>query len=312
MVKNLISIFAIMLLVITSIAGCSSSEGYKATEYLNIQTSNPQERILTIGQFSGQKTEEWEFSEATRIGLNCKLEKGSIAIALHDPDDKLILERELPTAGGLGKGLHGQFKSGIYKLNISSRNARNVEINVVFSDHDEVDALTQAEPSFELKRQINEITKGDFQVTLHEEYPIISAYLRGSPPDLIENGPYYIIIMYGFEKGELKDDSPAIKDTEETQLSILYGPYEGGDTPIQIMYSPIFKDKKVSGANNIGSWNINDKEVEFYYIDRRGKEIINVNLNLDEGGIDITYFLSNKFAEEDARDFTAFILEEVD
>ena len=174
------------------------------------------------------------------------------------------------------------------------------------------DTESRAEGVSQLKTQINEITKGDFQVTVHQEYPIISAYLRESPPELIENSPYYIIIMYGFEKGELKDDSSAIKDTEETQLSILYGPYEGRDTPIQIMYSPIFKDKKVSGANNIGSWNINDKEIEFYYIDRRGKEIINVNMNLDEGGIDITYFLSNKFTEEDARNFTAFILEEVD
>ena len=174
------------------------------------------------------------------------------------------------------------------------------------------DTETRVEGVSQLKNKINEITRGDFQVTLHEDYPIISVYLRKSPPEIIENGPYFITIRYGFEKGELKYPS-ATEETEGTgDFSILYGPYEGGGTPVMVEYSPIFKDTQVSGVDDIGSWNINDKEVEFYYIARRGKEIIRVNLNLDEGGIHITYMLSNRFTEEDARNYTAFILEEMD
>ncbi len=169
---------------------------------------------------------------------------------------------------------------------------------------------TRAEGVSQLKNKIDEITKGNFKVALHEEYPIIYAYLRESP-ELIKNGPYFVTVMYGFEKGDLAESS-TIKEIEETQgFNILYGPYEGNSS-ISVQYSPSGAPQQVTGVDDVRNWKINDKEVEFYYISRSGKEMINVNLSLDEGGINIIYFLSDKFTEEDVRGFTAFLLEEMD
>jgi len=167
---------------------------------------------------------------------------------------------------------------------------------------------TEAEGVSQLKKKIDEVTKGDFKVALHEGYPIIYAYLREPH---VETGPYFITIRYGFEKGDLAESSTT-KEIEENQgINILYGPYEG-DSSIMVEYSPAYKDPQVSGVDETRNWKINDKEVEYYYFDRSAAETIVVYLNLDEGGISMTYFLSDKFTEEDARGFTAFILEEMD
>ena len=93
-------------------------------------------------------------------------------------------------------------------------------------------------------------------------------------------------------------------------VSVLYGPYDG-TTSIMIEYSPVFKDAEVSGADETGSWNINDHEMEYGYLDRQGREVISTYLDLDEAGINATYFLSEKFTKEDAKEFTAFLVNEL-
>ncbi len=78
-----------------------------------------------------------------------------------------------------------------------------------------------------------------------------------------------------------------------------------------IEYSPVFKDAGGSGADETGSWNINSQEVEYAYIARPGREVISAYLNLAETGINATYLLSDIFTEENAKEFTVFLVNEL-
>jgi len=164
-----------------------------------------------------------------------------------------------------------------------------------------------------INTSIEELTGGDFEVPLHDDYPLLYAFVR-KPPVEVDNGPYFITLQYSIDDEDMVkvfDDEAMIKEVEESQgINILYGPYEG-TTPIMIEYSPVFKDTEASGADETGSWNINEQEVEYAYADRQGKEVITAYLNLDEAGINATYFLSEKFTKEDAREFTAFLANEL-
>ena len=100
---------------------------------------------------------------------------------------------------------------------------------------------------------IEELTGGDFEVPLHEDYPLVYAFVR-KPPVEIENGPYFITLQYSIDEVELVKghDDAMIKEVEELHgISILYGPYEG-TSAIMIEYSPVFKDAGVSGADEKG------------------------------------------------------------
>ena len=164
-----------------------------------------------------------------------------------------------------------------------------------------------------LNNSIEELTGGAFEVPLHDDYPLLYAYLR-KPPVEVDNGPYFITLQYSIADEDMVrvfEDEAMIKEVEESRgINILYGPYEGIST-IMIEYSLVFKDAEVSGADEIGSWIINDQEVEYVYADRQGKEVITAYLDLDEAGINATYFLSDEFTEEDAREFTAFLVNEL-
>ncbi len=164
-----------------------------------------------------------------------------------------------------------------------------------------------------LNTSIKEITGGAFEVPLHDDYPLVYAFVR-KPPVEVENGPYFITLRYSIEDVELikiYEDEAMIKEVEESQsISILYGPYEGA-SPIIIEYSPVFKDAGVSGADETGSWTINGQEVEYVYTDRQGRKVIGAYLNLDEAGINAIYSLSDFFTEEEAKEFTAFLVNEL-
>jgi len=170
-----------------------------------------------------------------------------------------------------------------------------------------------ADEMSKLNSSIEELTGGAFEVPLHDDYPLVYVFVR-KPPVEVDNGPYFITLQYSIDDGELVkvfEDEAMIKEVEESQgISILYGPYEG-TSPIMIEYSPVFKDAGVSGADETGSWNINDHEVEYGHIDRQGREVIAAYLDLDEAGINAIYLLSDEFTEEDAKEFTAFWVNEL-
>ena len=174
-------------------------------------------------------------------------------------------------------------------------------------------ADSDADVMSKLNTSIEELTGGAFEVPLHDDYPLVYAFVR-KPPVEADNGPYFITLQYSIDDVELTkvfEDEAMIKEVEESQgISILYGPYEG-TSPIMIEYSPVFKDAEFSGADETGSWNINGHEVEYGHIDRQGREVIAAYLNLDEAGINATYLLSDEFTEEDAKEFTAFLVNEV-
>jgi len=46
-------------------------------------------------------------------------------------------------------------------------------------------------------------------------------------------------------------------------------------------------------------------------LEQVGKEVITAYLKLDEAGINAAYFLSEKFTKEDAKDFTAYLVNEL-
>ncbi len=189
----------------------------------------------------------------------------------------------------------------------------------------------------QLNSSIAELTGGDFEVPLHEDYPLVYAYLR-KPPDNVDNGSYSITFVYREERYPVKAHliETYIKELESHGISILYGPYikelhqpiEEGTTHITIEYSLLFKDAWDSiatrayetetwdifiedlpnGPGEIGTWDINGQEVGYAY---KGEEIIDVYLQLAEAGVIATYLLGDKFTEEDAREFTAFLVNEL-
>ncbi len=79
-----------------------------------------------------------------------------------------------------------------------------------------------------LNSSIAELTGSDFEVPLHEDYPLVYTFVR-KPPVEIENGPYFITLQYSIDEVELVKihDDAIIKELEESQgISIFYGPYE--------------------------------------------------------------------------------------
>jgi len=163
-----------------------------------------------------------------------------------------------------------------------------------------------------LNSSIEELTGGAFKVPLNDDYPLLYAFVR-KPPVEVDNGPYFITLQYSFKGGNVGDgyQEDVIGAVEISQdITILYGPYDA-TTSIMIEYSPVFKDAGVSGADETGSWIINGQEVDYAYTDRQGREIIGVYLNLDEAGINATYLLSDEFTEEDAKEFTTFLVNEL-
>ena len=93
-----------------------------------------------------------------------------------------------------------------------------------------------------LNTSIEELTGGAFEVPLHDDCPLVYAFVR-KPPVEVDNGPYFITLQYSIDDEDLVkvfEDEAMIKEVEESQgISILYGPYEG-TTPIMIEYSPVF------------------------------------------------------------------------
>ena len=163
-----------------------------------------------------------------------------------------------------------------------------------------------------LNSSIEELTGGAFKVPLNDYYPLLYAFVR-KPPVEVDNGPYFITLQYSFKGGNVGDgyQEDVIGAVEISQdITILYGPYDA-TTSIMIEYSPVFKDAGVSGADETGSWIINGQEVDYAYTDRQGREIIGVYLNLDEAGINATYLLSDEFTEEDAKEFTVYLVNEL-
>ncbi len=163
-----------------------------------------------------------------------------------------------------------------------------------------------------LNSSIEELTGGAFEVPLHDDYPLLYAFMR-KPPIEVDNGPYFITLQYTFKGGSVGDGYQedvigAIEDSQD--ITILYGPYDG-TTSIMIEYSPVFKDAGGSGADETGSWNINGQEVEYSHLDRPGREVLSAYLNLDEAGIYAVYSLSDDFSKEDAKEFTAFLVNEL-
>lgn len=170
-----------------------------------------------------------------------------------------------------------------------------------------------------LNTSIEELTGGDFKVPLHDDYPLVYAYQR-KPPVEVENETFSITLLYSEDRYPVKASwsEARIKELESHGISILYGPYlkdpyqplDKGNY-IMIEYSPAFKNVSVAITTrefDTGTWDINSHKVEYAY---QGKEIIDAYLRLPEAGIIASYFLGDKFAEEEAKEFTAFLVNEL-
>lgn len=123
--------FTLILLVTMTLIGCNSG-GYRTTSYLNLKTDNPQEQLLNIGKFSGTKTDEWVFTEASEIMIECIVEKGSLNIALYDINNDQIFDKEVKDGEDLKETFNGEFEAGTYSFIITSRKAKGITIRLEF------------------------------------------------------------------------------------------------------------------------------------------------------------------------------------
>ncbi len=176
-----------------------------------------------------------------------------------------------------------------------------------------------ADEMSKLNSKIKELTNGSFEVPLHDDYPLVYAQLS-KPPDEVGNGTFSIALLYSEDWYPVKAywSEARMKELESHGISILYGPYvkdpyeplyEGNY--IMIEYSLAFKNVSVAISAreyDTGTWDINGQEVGYAY---QGKEIIDAYLPMAEAGIIATYFLCDKFTEEDAKEFTAYLVNEL-
>lgn len=131
--NKIVGVILILCILLFTVA-CRSYEGYNTTNYLSIRTDNPQERILSIGEFSGNRTEVWEFEEATEVHIECMVEFGSLTIALFDSEDKLIFEKEVNAEKEYINSYYGHLNSGSYELKLSSRTVEGVKLRLTFTN----------------------------------------------------------------------------------------------------------------------------------------------------------------------------------
>jgi len=162
----------------------------------------------------------------------------------------------------------------------------------------------------ELQASVKKITGGDLVVPLHEDYPLVSAYVSYPP---LGTGINRIHLYYSVEKIELEylfEDEAMKKMAEElSHLKYLYGPYRGGK-PIWLTYwPPPANTTVVSNGSEKRSWIINGQEVGYDYVSRRGEEAVHVTLTIGKGSLFASYRLDDRFTEEDAESFTAYLMD---
>lgn len=160
--------------------------------------------------------------------------------------------------------------------------------------------------------KVDEIFEGDFTIPLPKDYPVTFVELR-EPLEILKVGHHTVTISYGLEKGDLWElfkDEEIVEEFEKSRgVSILYGPYEGTGIA-SVEYSPTYKTfEQYSDDDVTGSWKIKNKEIEYIHISTTIREVILLHLGLVEGGIFVTYYLSEEFTEKDAKNFTKYLVD---
>jgi len=180
-------------------------------------------------------------------------------------------------------------------------------------------ADSDADEVSKLNSKIEELTGGAFEVPMHDDYPLVYAHLS-RPPDDVDNETFSIVLLYSEDRYPVKAywSEARINELESHGISILYGPYVkdpdeplGEENYIMIEYSPVFKNVSVAIAAreyDTGTWDINGQKIGYAY---QGKEIIDAYLPMAEAGVIASYFLGDNFTEEAAKEFTAFLVNEL-
>ncbi len=162
-----------------------------------------------------------------------------------------------------------------------------------------------------LKKRIASIDKeyeGSYKLPIHPQYPILHVFLAKPP---IPSMPPDMVIYYGLDKGELhelfKEEKQLALYEKSREEDVLYGYYEG-NIMAEVSYYPI-KGGKVDGKN---TWKFNDIEVSYEILTQQDqKQYIITGIDQEKGGYWIRYHITDTFGEDEAREFTEFLLNEL-
>ncbi|WP_026477993.1 hypothetical protein [Alkaliphilus transvaalensis] len=158
-----------------------------------------------------------------------------------------------------------------------------------------------------IENELKDEYDGDYNIPIHPEYEILRVHLINAlsfltfPPDMV--------IYYGVNKGDLIEtfeDPDFIKSHEEGVGKNLYGLYEGAIIA-QLTYSPV-KGGEMDGDH---FWSINGyNDIPYVFISPEQNKIY-TKIDLEQGGYNIIFHLSDYFTEDDAKAFTTFLLNKV-
>ena len=122
-------IILILILFITiTMTACGG--GYNTTNYIGQTLDNQMGRILNIGEFRGSRMDQWEFRAASAIDVDITVEEGRMHFIFSDPEGNVVFEQEVEEGMTFRERFEGEFPQGTYQLDLASRKARNVALEI--------------------------------------------------------------------------------------------------------------------------------------------------------------------------------------
>ena len=121
-------ILILLLFITISMTACGG--GYNTTNYIGQTLDNQMGRILNIGEFRGSRMDQWEFHEASVIDVEITVEEGRMHFIFSDPEGNVVFEQEVEEGRTFRERFEGEFPKGTYQLDLASRKARNVDLEI--------------------------------------------------------------------------------------------------------------------------------------------------------------------------------------
>ena len=128
MKRKKLGIILLLLLIPISIMGCG--DGYNTTNYIGQTLDDQTGRILNIGEFRGNRVDEWQFQEASVVDVEIMVEEGRMDFTLTDPEGNVIFDQEVKEGRTFRERFEGEFVRGTYQLKLESRKAKNVALEI--------------------------------------------------------------------------------------------------------------------------------------------------------------------------------------
>ena len=128
MKRKKLSVVLLLLLIPMALIACG--DGYNTTNYIGQTLEDQTGRILTIGEFRGNKEDQWQFQEATVIDVEIMVEEGAMKFTFADPEEQVIFQQEVREGETFRERFEGDFLKGSYQLKLESKKAKNVALEI--------------------------------------------------------------------------------------------------------------------------------------------------------------------------------------